>query len=369
MPKLLHLAKMTGVSGMEKHLAILLPGLAKAGYEVHLLILIEPDHPMNDYAAGLQGVQVTQHVIKRDLDIGLIGWLADFIKAGKFDALHTHLIHADMHGVLAAGRAGLRTIITTGHNDDPFRRRLPIRLFQRYLWQRVTRGIAISEALRTFMIRVEGAPPGKAVTVHYGLHPVNIGEGARSVVRHELGLPEQGTVFGSVARLVEQKGLSDGLRAFWQVSREISDAHYVIVGDGPLRKKLQGEVEGYGIGHRVHFLGQRSDAQTIMAAFDALLMPSHWEGFGLVALEAMAVRVPIIATNVSALPEIIARGETGYLVPAREVEALAQAMLDIGNYPDQARALGNAGRARLEQHFSAEGMIARTVDVYHGVGL
>jgi glycosyltransferase involved in cell wall biosynthesis len=366
--KILHICKMTGVAGTENHLLTLLPGLSARGFEVHLLILTEPGCPMDEYAARMTalGVPTEQTLIRRDVDFGLITRIRKIIQQGQYDTVHTHLIHADLHGIIGARRAGIKTILTTGHNDDPFRRRLPIRLLQRYIWRRVARGIAISEAIREYMITVEGAPPDRAMTIHYGLdlRKQERGGGARDVIRAELGLPPQSPILGSVCRLIEQKGLSDGLRAFWQLSRKSSDAHYVIVGDGPLRDQLRQEAEGYGLAHRVHFLGWRDDAAQLMTAFDALIMPSRWEGFGLVVLEAMAAKLPIVATRVSALPEIVVDGETGFLVTPGDIQALSQAMLDICEYPAQAREMGIAGRARLETEFSAEKMIERTAALY-----
>jgi glycosyltransferase involved in cell wall biosynthesis len=359
---------MTGVAGTENHLLTLLPGLHAHGLEVHLLILVEPDRPMDDYVARITalGVPTEQAIIHGNVDLRLFSRLARIIQEGQYDAVHTHLIHADLHGIVAARRAGVKIILTSGHNDDPFRRRLPIRLLQRYLWGRLTRGIAISEAIRQYMIKIEGASPDKVVTIHYGLDLSghHIGDGARSMIRAELGLPPQAPVFGSVCRLIEQKGLSDGLRAFWQVSRQSSEAHYVIIGDGPLREQLQQEVEGYGLAHRVHFLGWRKDAAQLMAGLDALVMPSKWEGFGLVVLEAMAAKLPVIATRVSALPEIVVDGETGFLVAPDDIQALSQAMIDICEYPAQAHEFGLAGRARLEAEFTAAKMIERTFALY-----
>jgi glycosyltransferase involved in cell wall biosynthesis len=360
--------KMTGVAGAENHLLTLLPGIANCGIRTHLLILTEPDYPMDEYAAEMTrlGVPTEQMLIERDVDMPLFRRLNHYIKEGGFDAVHTHLIHADLHGITAAIQAGVKYIYMSGHNDDPFRRRLPIRAMQNLLWRRITRGIAISEAVRQFMIKVEGAPPTKAVTIHYGLDLKKhaVGVGARQIFRHELGLPEQTPVFGSVCRLIEQKGLSDSLRAFWQISRQVPEAQYVLVGDGPLRAELEREVDAYHLRHRVHFLGWRKDAQAMISAFDALVMPSKWEGFGLVALEAMAVRTPVIATMVSALPEIVIDGETGFLVQSGDVEGLSQAMMDICQYPQESRQMGVAGRERLETHFSAASMIQKTAELY-----
>jgi glycosyltransferase involved in cell wall biosynthesis len=170
-------------------------------------------------------------------------------------------------------------------------------------------------------------------------------------------------VFGSVCRLVEQKGLIYALRGFAQVAQEY-DAHYAIVGDGPLRQTLVDTCTTLGIATRVHFLGWRTDAQTLYPAFDAFLMPSLWEGFGLVALEAMAAGLPILASRISALPEIVVDGETGYLATPTSVDALAARMRDLLQYPERAAAMGKAGKQRLVTTFSVQKMVESTRQVY-----
>lgn len=364
---MLHVAKMTGVAGMENHLLTLLPGLKARGLNVSLLILTQSDRPMDAYAARMigLGVPTAQTPIRGSVDLALYRRLLGIFRS--YDAVHTHLIHADLHGILAARHAGVRHIYTTGHNDDPFRRRLPFRLSQALLWRQVTHGIAISDSLRQFQIAIEGASPARVTTIHYGLdvNPVPSGDGAREMTRRELGLPLQAPVVGSVCRLVAQKGISDGLRAFWQIAQQVPDAHYVIVGDGPLRSTLAAEADGYGLQARVHFLGWRDDARALMAAFDVLLSPSHWEGFGLVLLEAMAARVPVIATRVSAIPEIVRDGETGYLTAPADVQALSQALLKLLSDPTAVHQMGAAGRDRLETAFSAARMIDQTLAVYN----
>jgi glycosyltransferase involved in cell wall biosynthesis len=366
--KIVHVAKMTSVAGMEKHLLTLLPGLQARGLDVSLIVLVEPDKPMADYVAAMQqsGVQAEAMVIRRDLDPMLIGRLARKFREGNYDAVHTHLIHADLHGVIAAQRAGVGHIFFTGHNDDKFRRQRPIRLLQRWLWRQVTAGIAISEALRQFMIAVESAPPERVHLVHYGLDPaaVPIDPAARQKLCEELGVHPNAPVAGSICRLTEQKGLSYAIRAFWQIAEQAQGAQYVVVGDGPLRQSLQREAEGFGLGQRVHFLGWRDDAGSLIGAFDVLLMPSLWEGFGLVALEAMAASRPVIASRVSALPEIVESGVTGFLAEPADPSALAECLLHLFENPALAREMGENGRRRLEAEFSATQMIDRTLTVY-----
>ncbi len=369
--KIAHIAKMTGISGMERHLLALLPGLHTKGLDARLLILVEPGKPskaIDAYCAQMadQGVPAEQIIIHSDLDPALIRRLTRKLHDGGFDAVHTHLIHADLHGIAAAKLAGIRHVFSSAHNDDSFRRRWPVRLVQAVLWRQVEGGIAISESLRRFLIDIEFAPPQKIHTVHYGLdpaavhfHDANITD-ERTAFRKQLGLSVETAIAGSVCRLVRQKGIAYALQAI----QRLPGVHYVIVGDGPLRAMLEDETRTLGLIDRVHFLGWRDDATALLPAFDVLLMPSLWEGFGLIALEAMAAHLPIIASRVSALPEIVVDGETGYLVPPADPLALSQALTGILANGQQRRSMGEAGYQRLEDKFSVQQMVEGTLRVY-----
>lgn len=368
----LHICKMTGVAGTENHLLTLLPGLAKRGLDVRLLVLTEPDKPLTDYVAEMRGrgVPADSVTIHKDVELPLIGLLAERIRAERPAAVHTHLIHADWHGIPAARRAGVRRTFTSGHNDDQFRRRPAIRLIQAYLWQRLTAGIAISEAVRQFMIRFEFAPPRKVHTIHYGLDPAP-GDNRiqRIATRSEWGLSADQIVIGSVCRLIEQKGLPYGLRAFKAVTERFPNARYVLIGDGPLRGALQQEAESLGVADKVIFAGWHPDAPAKMPAFDIFLMPSLWEGFGLVMLEAMAARLPLVASRVSALPEICLDGVNGYLAPPADVATLTERLIRLTEDAALRATLGQAGRSRLESAFSTAKMIDSTLAVYRAGGV
>src|SRR5258708_12593895 len=366
--KIVHVAKMTSVDGMERHLLTLLPALKARGLNVHLWILVEADKPLDAYAEEMRGLGVPaeQIIIKRDFDPVLIWKLIRKIRRGAFDAVHTHLIHADLHAVLAARLARVRHIFFSAHNNDSFRRRLPVRLVQAWLWRKVESGIAISEALRQFVISVEFAPPNKAYTVHYGLDPMTIKPAthAREALCRELGLEPGAVIIGSLCRLTRQKGIRYAIQAFREVITLHPNAHLVIWGDGPLRETLKQEVQTAGLEAHIHFLGWRSDAHSLLAAYDVLLMPSLWEGFGLVALEPMALARPIAASRFTALPEIVEHGETGYLVPPADPGALAQCLNGLIADPERRRQLGDNGRRRLESTFSVDKMVEGTLKAY-----
>ncbi len=353
---------------MEQHLLLLLPGLKACGLDVHLVVLVEPDNPQDGYIAEMQkrGVIAEQMVIQRHLDTPVVGRLAQKLRTENFDAIHTHLIHGDSHGILAAKRAGIRHIFCSAHNDDRFRRLLPVRLLQGWLWRQVQAGITISDALRRFVIDTEFAPPDRVHTVHYGLDPetIPLDLHARENLCREFSIDPQSRIAGSVCRLTTQKGITYAINAFKIVAAQHPNTHYVIAGDGPLRAELEAQVATANLHGRVHFLGWRSDARMLYSAFDVFLMPSLWEGFGLVLLEAMAASIPIIASNVSALPEIVVDGQTGYLLAAGSSTVLAEKLLAVFIDPDMSRAMGRAGRERLEAQFSIQRMVEGTLGVY-----
>src|SRR5690606_29966883 len=164
--------------------------------------------------------------------------------------------------------------------------------------------------------------------------------------------------------LIEQKGVVYGLRGFAQVAAQFPDAHLVIAGDGDLRHALEAEAQALGIAAHVHFLGWRDDASRVLAALDVLLMPSLWEGFGLVMLEAMAQTVPIIGSRASAIPEVIADEQTGLLVPPRNAAALAGALARLLGDAALRRHMGLLGQDRVETVFSVGQMVSATLKVY-----
>ena len=222
--KVVHVIKATRIAGAERHLTILLPALKARGVEVALLLIEDPAKPVDDLVALLEtsGIPVTRIPIKRHLDFGVIGRLRRALRAQHPDIVHTHLIHADLYGMAAAKLARVRTVISSRHNDNNFRRLLPVRLLHRLLWRLTSAGIAISGSIARFCVSVEGAPPAKITTVYYGLtfEPLDR-KAAGSALRRELDLPANAPLIGMVCRLIDQKGVAYGLRAFARVAAAV----------------------------------------------------------------------------------------------------------------------------------------------------
>jgi glycosyltransferase involved in cell wall biosynthesis len=367
-----HVIKAKGIAGAERHLLDLLPGLRTHGVEPHVLLIAEPNHTADTMEAAIRqiDVPVERLVIYRHFEPGLFRVLHDAFLRLQPQIVHTHLMHADVHGIPAAKWASVPAILSTRHDDDPVRKRQPLRTVYGGLWRLTDTGIAISEAIKRFCIEVEHAPPRKVHVIYHGMAAPELEishETARRNLFSELGLPPETTFVGMVCRLMDAKGIPDALDAFAQVKDDFPTVHFVIAGDGPLRSQIEAQIAELGLTPRVHLLGWREAPLEVIAALDILLMPSTREGFGMTLLEAMSQSVPIIGSTASALPEVILNEETGLTVPPNAPETLAHAMRRLLSDAALRQRFGQKGRARLEQQFNLTQMIDETFSLYQRV--
>lgn len=358
-----HITKVTGIYGMEKHLLTLLPALQQM-YQISCIILMESRKPVQEYTEMLRsrGIAVYPLVADFDIDPRTFFRTVSLLRSLKPALVHTHLMHGDLYGIAAAVATGCPSIVSTRHNDDRFRRNVAIRIINRVLASRVRYLIAISDWVAEFACTVEGIPKKKIVTIHYGIDPPERSRPPRSV-RSELGLSEDHIVCGITARLVAQKGHHDLIHAFAMARAQCPLLRLVIAGDGPLRRELEDRVHREHLQESVFFTGYRRDVGDVLASLDIFVHPSRWEGFGLSILEAMACGLPIIATRVSAIPELV--GDAGILMPPGESAALCSALLQLAYGPDLRRELGTKARYRYEQLFSVDTMVQKTAALYH----
>jgi len=366
--RVIHVIKIAGVAGAERHLLALAAGQRAQGVDARIWALLAEGRrvPAFEEMTRARGIPLETLPIRGHFDRHLLPALTEKLYDAAPDLVHTHLLHADLYGVNAARAAGVPYVVSSRHNDNRALRHLLARKINRRMWQKVDAGIAISEAVRQFVLRTEGAPPQKLCTIHYGLDPqtVSAPTDARARLRAELGLSESTLLVGSVCRLIPVKRIDDGLRGFAHIVGDFPAVHYVIAGTGPQAPALRRLAHKLGIAEHVHFLGWRDDPSPVFAALDVLLAPSLREGFGLIFLEAMALGVPIVATRVSAIPEVVADGETGWLVPPRDPAAIAAALRQALSDPKRRRAFGQAGRRRLETRFTVQRMVERTLTLY-----
>jgi len=367
--KILHITKMKSVSGSENHLLSLLSGLDKERFEASLWLLAEPRYysRLEAYYQTLTGLGIEVLILpmQRHVDPALLWRLRRDMARRQFDIVHTHLIHADLYGTLAAKLAGVSTVLSSRHNDDDFRHHPVIGWLNRMLTCWHARIIAISDWIGKFNHEIEGIPAEKIVRIHYGLQPETVTCHADpQFIRNEFNIPANAPVIGTIGRLAEQKGHTYWLDALQPVIAEFPELRVFFIGDGELREALENQANRLGIASNIIFTGYRTDALKLLSGFDFFVFPSLWEGFGLVILEAMALQKAVIGSRVSAIPESVQDGQTGILVPPKDVEGLTNAMLTLLRDPALARSMGEAGLKRLQTHFTVDKMVHATERVY-----
>ncbi|MCP4400622.1 MAG: glycosyltransferase family 4 protein [bacterium] len=367
--KVLHISKMNGVSGSENHLLNLLSGLNKEQFEVHLYILTESRYLplLQEYTQALDqaGVIVIVRKMQRHFDLSLIRVLRKYMSRENFDIVHTHLIHADLYGTIAAKSAKTPIIISSRHNDDKFRRLTLSIWLNRFLARWQAQIIVISDWIGKFLQDVEKIPEEKIVRIHYGLDPAPILKLADpEYVRQQFNIPAKVPLIGTIGRLTEQKGQEFLLRAVQKVRREFPETRVLLIGDGELREKLETLVKELGIESNVIFAGYRTDALQLLSGFDIFVLPSLWEGFGLVLLEAMALKKAIVASAVSAIPESVLDGKSGILVSPQDNEQVAEALLTLLKEPKLRKTFGMQGYRHLQTHFTVKNMVESTEAMY-----
>lgn len=276
------------------------------------------------------------------------------------DVVHTHQIGALFHAGPAARLAGVPSIVHTEHGKhyDRPRTRWVGRLAGRHAARFFCVSADIAAAVEAYRI----APRRRIRVIANGIDTERFrdrGEGL--MVRESLGIPPGAPVVGTVGRLSEVKRQDLLIRAFRQVLAGRPDAHLLLVGDGPWMDRLRELAAGLGLADRVHFAGYQGRPAPYLQAMDVFALSSQSEGMPLAILEAWAAGVPVVATRVGGLPELIDEDRTGVLVDFDDEAALAGALGGLIADPTAARRLGEAGRERVVSRFSLRTM----ADEYH----
>ncbi|MDQ3161335.1 MAG: glycosyltransferase family 4 protein [Actinomycetota bacterium] len=352
--------KLRGVSGSENHLLALLPALRDAGVDACFLGLDEPGSEAPRFYGRLDQLGVPYRHVRCGADASprMARDVIRAVRAERPDLLHTHLVHADVYGAIAAHALRL-PYLSTRHNDDRYLLG-PFRYVDRLFARGARRLIAISAAVHQFLAAA-GHDSRKLVTIHYGLDAL---PAARSEITPEAaGIARESPLLLAAGRLIDQKDHATLLRAFALIRERHPQARLAILGAGPLEAATRARALALGLDDAVLLPG-RLDTRDWLERADVFVHTSRWEGFGIVLLEAMLAALPIVATQVSAVPEVVEDGRTGILVDAGDAPGLAGALDRLLSDPEGARRLGDAGLIRARSQFSVARMTERTLSVY-----
>jgi glycosyltransferase involved in cell wall biosynthesis len=361
----------TTIGGAGEHVLLLAKSLDKSKFDV--TVAFGPGMPL-DAEFEAARLRVVRLPLNRSASLGSAAaglGLTRLMRKERFDIVHTHTSVAGAVGRVAARISGRHIVVhmlhaLAGHDNVPIVQRSLLNLVERVLDLLTDHYIGGSDAIVRNAIAKGIARKEKVSRIYYALDVERFDQNREGGLawRDRMGIPANAPLVGFVGRLERQKGVEDFLLAAAVCAETLSDVRFVIVGDGPLRSKLIQQTSKLGLQDRVTFVGWLTDIPPLMRAIEVLMVPSRWEAFGIVNLEAMAAQKPIVATNVEGIPEVVEHGRSGFLVEPGDVPALAKATLQLLEDPNLRAEFGVNGRRRLEQHFSPAQMVSAHEELY-----
>ena len=348
--------------GVERLMCQILPRLNQSGFEV----MVACTDAWGKLAALLKerGVEVMVQRVRSRFHPVDIYRLVRLIKEREIELVHTHMYASSIPGIIAARLSGVPAVVQV---DSLHEWHQPNRIRMcRYFFRRADRVLAVSGSIRQSLIENCLLPPQRVATLYNGIDLDYFSCPAKAEeTRQQWGIKPHEIVVGTVARLVPVKGLLDLLQAAAIARKACPDLCLVLVGGGDLRPEL--ETEARRLELRAVFTGMQRDVRPFIGMFNVAALSSHSEGFGIFLLEAMAASLPVVATRVGGIPEIVIPEETGLLVSPQDPQALAQAMLTLVGDEGMRKQMGLAGRRRVEDVFSLEKTLDNTVNLYQEI--
>lgn len=354
----LHIDEQLGWRGGEQQASYLVRGLAERGHTVIVAgrkrgLFLQRDH-------GVDGLVKLAAPFVGELDLYTVLKLARAVRRHAVDVIHAHTGHAHHYACLARRFAGRGKVVVSRRVDF-----VPSRNFvTRWKYSQPDRIIAVSEFIAR-VLRRYGVDDSRLTVVHSAQDPARFD--VAPAPRASLDVPDTAPLLVCVAALVGHKDHATLLNAMPAVLRRIPDLHLVLVGEGRLRSAIEDKIRDLNLAENVRLLGHRDDVPRILRAADAFVLSSKMEGFGGVCLEAMLCGLPVVACAAGGIPESVRHEETGLLVPPRNPDALAEAVLRVFREPDLARQLVANAHRLVERQGTVEKMVEGNLRVYEGL--
>lgn len=375
--RILHVVEAT-IAGVRTHVQVVTAGLDQRRFQVVVACPLRRENACGDdqfvnflTSVGIPIVPVAmRRAINPRADAAALRQLIGVLRNQRFDVIHLHSSKAGFLGRLAARIVGGNAaVVYSPHglsflgNQSPVKRQVYLAL-ERIAGRMCDRIIAVSAGERRIIAQSGLIAPDRIVQIENGIAPIALPAGFdRAAMRRTLGQLRDAPLIGTVARLSTQKNPRLFLKAAAQVLRDQPMARFVWCGGGELHAAADAYAHELGIADSCCFLGHRNDAHQVLAALDYFWLTSDYEGLPLAPLEAMALHVPIVATDVVGTRDLLASG-AGLLVPHGDAVALATATIRLMRAPERAAALATAGYAYYRANGTAERMIGALEQLY-----
>jgi glycosyltransferase involved in cell wall biosynthesis len=379
--KVLHLITHLGVGGAQDNTLLTVKGHSRKRFEVHLAAGQDYTDWMvrgRAYADAFFLFPDLRRSVNPQVDIRALNQITDLLRKHQYHIVHTHSAKAGTLGRIAARRAKVPVIIHTFHSFGwQVARTAHTRPWQSYtssikewfyiLMERYAASlcdalITVCELNKQEAFDINLAPPEKFTTIYSGIDlnrfKVNVD---RIEKCHSLGLLPDRPIIGTIGRLSTQKAPLDFVTAAQTVLQQKPDVQFIMVGDGELASKVH---QAIGDEQRIKVFGFRSDIPEILSIVDLFVLSSLWEGLGRSLTEAMIMGVPVTATAVDGVPELVTHQQTGLLSPPGDPARLAENIMWLLDHPEEARKMSECAKQRVIPTFSAERMVEQIEALY-----
>ncbi|MFQ5721376.1 MAG: glycosyltransferase family 4 protein [Candidatus Aminicenantales bacterium] len=344
--------------GGQRQSLFLVKELRRQGFSVYYVV--QPSSPLY-YKASEAGLPILPIKMRHEFDLAAILRLAWAMKRKNCLLAHFHDAHGLAVGAASSSLAKVPLRIISRRVDFPLKKNF---LSRRKYNKKIDAIVAISQGVKKILVE-SGLPSSKIKVIPSGLDFTPYQKASSSnYLRREFSFADDDYLVGMIAHLADHKGHKYLIRATKLLREKAPKVKVIIVGEGPLRLELTREVRDSGVEDIVFFLGFRQDIPRILSSLDLFVLSSYMEGLGSIILDAMACRLPVVATRVGGIPEVVTHNQTGLLVPARSPSALAKAILKLYNDRELASRLGQQGYEVVHRKFSAESMAAKIVRLY-----
>ena len=356
--KVLHLITELDTGGAQVALRRLLKGLDRDRFSPTVACLYNGDKTVAQEIRAL-GIPVTDLGMTAKWRLDALWRLYRLLRRERPTILHTWMFHANIPGRILGRLVGIPIIICGERTMGQEGR---WRYWSNHLTASLASRVAcVSSQVADFVVQHVGIPRRKVVVIPNGVDICRFDHlPTRREARAKLGLPSDQVLVGTVARLNPVKRVDVLLQAMVY----LHSAHAVIVGGGDEQAKLEALARQLGLSGRVSFVGQQRDVAPWLAALDVFVLSSDWEGMPNAVLEAQACGLPVVATRVGGVPEVVVDDVTGLLVPPGDPNTLAEAIATLLHNPDLRRGMGQAGREWVTEHFTVGRMVERTEQLY-----
>lgn len=360
-PGVFHIDTEKSWRGGQQQAAYLHSGLVARG--IPSWVVCRPGFPFEAHLKD-KGLPHLSIAMRNEGDF-MAGWqIAKAARARNVSILHLHSAHALAIGLWASLFNKKLKLIGTRRVAFPIRKNFLSRY--KYTSPRMTHHVAISEAIRQVMI-ADGIDPDRITTIHSGVDTQRlILEKPADDFRKNIGIPEDHLIVGMVAALTVEKGYPTLLESAAEVLKTHDKVTFCALGEGADREALCRQADALGLGKRFRFMGFRKDVGAFLHIFDIFVLASHMEGLGTSILDAQSVGLPVLASRVGGIPEVIEDGVSGLLAEARNSSDFAAKLSRLVDCPALRETLGTGALASVK-NFSIERTVEKNIALYHSM--